>query len=87
MSKNTIFLCAFVLLTVISCKKNEILGVELVPPLTLSEVEPTNAEDISAFLETHFYNYESFQTPPDGFDFKVRVDATFSNDAIRNHCY
>lgn len=81
MSKNTLFLFAFVLLTAISCKKNEIVGVELVPPLNLSEVEPTNAEDISAFLETHFYNYESFQNPPVGFDFKVRVDTLAGDNA------
>jgi len=81
MSKNTLFLCAFVLLTAISCKKNEIVGVELVPPLNLSEVEPTNAEDISTFLETHFYNYESFQNPPIGFDFKVRVDTLAGDNA------
>jgi hypothetical protein len=32
-------------------------------------------------LETHFYNYESFQNPPVGFDFKVRVDTLAGDNA------
>lgn len=71
---NKFFLPALVTLLVISCKKNDIVGVETVPPSPLSEIQPENEAEITAFLSTHFYNYESFENPPAGFDFKVRVD-------------
>jgi hypothetical protein len=30
--------------------------------------------EIEAFLQTHFYNYEDFQNPPAGFNFKIVFD-------------
>jgi FKBP-type peptidyl-prolyl cis-trans isomerase FkpA len=74
MFMNKFFLFVLVLFTATSCSKNETVGVEIVPPKALGIVESENDLDIKAFLETHFYNYESFENPPNGFDFKVRVD-------------
>lgn len=61
------------LITFFSCKKDDD-GVETVPPRDLSEVALENDNAIKAFMETHFYNYEEFQNPPAGFDYKIKVD-------------
>ncbi|WP_222983685.1 FKBP-type peptidyl-prolyl cis-trans isomerase [Flagellimonas meishanensis] len=45
-----------------------------VPPRLLAEVAPENDEEIREFLETHFYNYEEFQSPPADFDFRIKID-------------
>ncbi|QLG44157.1 FKBP-type peptidyl-prolyl cis-trans isomerase [Costertonia aggregata] len=47
---------------------------ESVPPRSLSEVAAENDAEIQDFLRTHFYNYEEFETPPEDFDFKIRID-------------
>lgn len=47
---------------------------EVVPPRLLSEVAQEDDATLREYLETHFYNYEEFETPPDNFDFKVRID-------------
>lgn len=50
------------------------LGLVQVPPRLLSEVALEDEEEIRAFLQTHFYNYEEFEAPPADFDFKIRID-------------
>lgn len=55
--------------------------VQITPPRLLSEVEPENRQEIIAFLKTHFYNYEDFQSPPADFDFKIRVDTIAGDNA------
>lgn len=54
-------------------------GIVSVDPQTVAETEIENDADIVAFLETHFYNYEEFESPPADFDFKVVID-TISGD-------
>ena len=44
------------------------------PPRLLSEVALENDAEIQAFLQTHFYNYEEFETAKDAFDFRVQID-------------
>ncbi|WP_350293922.1 FKBP-type peptidyl-prolyl cis-trans isomerase [uncultured Croceitalea sp.] len=61
-------------LLLISCGNDDENNFQQVPPRLLSEVEPENRQEIIAFLKTHFYNYEEFQTPPADFDFKIRID-------------
>lgn len=77
---NKFFLPAFVLLLVFSCKKNEVEGIQTVPPTPLSEILVENEDEIKLFLDTHFYNYESFENPPEGFDYKVRIDTIAGNN-------
>lgn len=48
--------------------------VEVVPPRLLSEVAVDNDAEIVAFLKSHFYNYEDFQSPPVDFDFRIKFD-------------
>lgn len=61
-------------ITLGSCKKNDDDSVEIIPPKALSEVVPENDAQIQEYLKTHFYNYEDFANPPEGFDYKIKVD-------------
>ena len=60
-------------LIAVSCR-NDDNGIVTVPPRLLSEVAPENDDEIQEFLSTHFYNYEEFQNPPAGFDFRIVID-------------
>ncbi|WP_394975840.1 FKBP-type peptidyl-prolyl cis-trans isomerase [uncultured Croceitalea sp.] len=65
----------------VACGNDDDDNIAQVPPRLLSEVEPEDRAEIIAFLKTHFYNYEEFQTPPADFDFKIRVD-TIAGDNL-----
>lgn len=54
---------------------------EVVPPRLMSEVAAEDDAEILAFLSTHFYNYEEFQTPPADFDYKIRFDTIAGENA------
>ena len=45
------------------------------PPRPLGEVLTEDEVKIQEYLETHFYNYAEFENPPDGFDFKIRLQS------------
>ncbi len=63
------------LLTVLySCSDDDDFDVEVVPPRLLGEVAAEDDAEIREYLQTHFYNYEEFQTPPVDFDFKIVFD-------------
>lgn len=54
------------------------------PTITLNDrgEEATIAQDeIEAFLQTHFYNYEDFQNPPEGFNFNIVFDSITGDNA------
>ncbi|NAY93352.1 hypothetical protein GTQ34_15690 [Muricauda sp. JGD-17] len=55
--------------------------VESVPPRLLAEVAPEDDAEIREFLETHFYNYEEFQSPPVDFDYRIRIDTIAGDNA------
>ena len=57
-----------------SCKKDDDPIGEVVPPRLLSEVVIEDDAEIIEFLKTHFYNKDEFETPPEGFDFRIRFD-------------
>ncbi|GMN11774.1 FKBP-type peptidyl-prolyl cis-trans isomerase [Croceitalea sp. MTPC9] len=65
----------------VSCGNDDENNFESVPPRLLSEVEPEDRAEIIAFLKTHFYNYEEFQSPPADFDFKIKVDTIAGDNA------
>jgi len=50
-----------------------------VPPQTLSETAAEDDAKIREFLQTHFYNYEEFDSPPADFDYRIKLD-TISGD-------
>ncbi|MDF0708737.1 FKBP-type peptidyl-prolyl cis-trans isomerase [Flagellimonas okinawensis] len=74
-----LFLCFAV--TLISCNNDDDNGVIEVPPSLLSDVSPEDDETIREFLSTHFYNYEDFATPPEGFDYKIVIDTIAGDNA------
>lgn len=59
------------------------LGGELVPPRLLSEVVAENNTEIEEYLNTHFYNYEAFENPPAGFDYRVIIDTISGDNAAK----
>jgi FKBP-type peptidyl-prolyl cis-trans isomerase len=79
MPKFIFFLAAFLFIT--ACKKDDGDDVVRVPPRDLAEVAAENDADIREYLETHFYNYEEFQNPPDDFDYKIRIDTLAGENA------
>ena len=64
----------------LSCNKDD-GGPESVPPRALSDVAPENDAEIREFLETHFYNYEEFQSPPADFDYRIKIDTIAGDNA------
>lgn len=59
---------------ILSCSNDDDIDIQVIPPRMLSEVEEENDADIREYLQTHFYNYEDFESPPAGFDFKIVFD-------------
>lgn len=69
-------------LTIISCEKDDD-GIVTVPELDRGE-EAVNAQlMIETYLETHFYNYEEFASPPAGFDYTVVIDTIAGENATK----
>ncbi len=66
-----LILLAFVVL--FSCNKDD-NGVVVVPPRERDEEAIAAQEEIEAFLETHFYNYEEFENPAPGFKYNIVFD-------------
>ncbi|MEM9143255.1 MAG: hypothetical protein AAGA86_09720 [Bacteroidota bacterium] len=56
-------------------------SVEAEPPRPMAEVAAENDAEIQEYLETHFYNYEEFENPPEGFDFQIRFDTIAGENA------
>ncbi len=52
------------------------------PPRPLSEVLAENEAEIENYLETHYYNYLEFQTPPNDFDYKIRISELKEGDTL-----
>lgn len=71
---------AFSLMVLISCKKEDD-GFTFVPARDRAEEAPVSIGIIEEYLETHFYNYEDFENPPAGFDFKIRFDTIAGDNA------
>lgn len=68
-----ISLLFLIALVIASCKKEDD-GFTFVPARDRGEEAPVSTAIIEEYLETHFYNYEDFQNPPAGFDFKIKFD-------------
>ena len=77
------FLMLIVAMTILmACgDDDDIGGAEIVPPRLLADVAPENDAEIREFLETHFYNYEEFNAPPVGFDYKIVIDTIAGENA------
>jgi FKBP-type peptidyl-prolyl cis-trans isomerase FkpA len=75
------FLSLFFVILLFSCKNDDDVNIETIPPRLLADVSPENDEEIREFLETHFYNYEEFAAPPAGFDFRIKIDTIAGENA------
>jgi hypothetical protein len=74
-----LYLLALVIF-VCSCKKDDTpFDVVAIDPQTLSETAIEDENEIQAYLQTHFYNYEEFENPPVDFDYEIKID-TISGD-------
>ncbi|NND16507.1 MAG: hypothetical protein HKN89_09315 [Eudoraea sp.] len=62
------------MLILLSCSNDDSPDFEVIPPRELAEVEAEDALELQEYLQTHFYNYEDFENPPAGFDFKIVLD-------------
>ncbi|WP_281542823.1 FKBP-type peptidyl-prolyl cis-trans isomerase [Maribacter aestuarii] len=74
-------LIGLAILGIWSCKDDDNPIGEIVPPRLMSEVAVEDDAEIQAFLSTHFYNYEEFQSPPADFDYKIRFDTIAGENA------
>jgi len=70
-----------------SCKNDDDAIGEIVPPRLLSEVTEEDDAEIIEFLKTHFYNEDEFETPPEGFDFKIRFDTIAGENSTKRSIY
>lgn len=77
---NITLLTALVALLVFSCN-NDDNGIPTIPPRDRGEEAVAAEAELVEYLETHFYNYEEFQTPPTGFDFEVVLDTIAGDNA------
>lgn len=68
-------------MAIISCSKDDGGGVEPTPERDRTEVQAESDSTITAYLQTHFYNYEEFDNPSEDFDYKIRFD-TISSDTL-----
>lgn len=57
----------------ISCDKDDD-GPEEIPVRDRAEQEVADQEALQEYLQTHFYNYEEFENPPEGFDYRLTID-------------
>lgn len=73
--------CLFLAVTLVSCNKEDDDNPAPVPPRDRGEQEVADQEALQAYLETHFYNYEEFENPPEGFDFRLEIDTISAANA------
>lgn len=57
-------------------------GTEAEGPRLLSEVIAEDEAEIQEFLETHFYNYNEFNNPPENFDYRVKLFKIAEADSL-----
>ncbi|MEX0996447.1 MAG: hypothetical protein WDZ45_05330 [Flavobacteriaceae bacterium] len=66
-----LFFLLIMLVGFTSCNKDDGDGVIVVPERDRAEEAQVAKAEIEEFLQTHFYNYEEFENPPAGFDYKI----------------
>ncbi len=74
---------AMLLLLNQSCRKDDSLGVEVVPPRDRGEEALAAQAEIEEYLSTHFYNYEEFENPPADFDYRIQFDTIAGDNASK----
>lgn len=73
---------ALTLLALLACNKDDDSSTG--PTLRdLTEVTAENETELQAYLKTHFYNYEEFENPAEGFDYKIVLDTISGDNASK----
>lgn len=67
----------------IACSKDDDNDQEVIPPRNPAEQALADDKTLVTFLETHFYNEEDFENPPEGFDYQVKFDTIDGVNAAR----
>ena len=66
----------------VSCRKDDdIGGADGIPLRDRAEEAAESQAEIEEFLQSHFYNYEEFENPTAGFDFRIRIDTLAGDNA------
>ena len=68
------FLSVLICVMSVSCSNDDDDGPVEVPPRDPAEQAMEDDAAIIGYLETHFYNYEEFENPPAGFDYRIKLD-------------
>jgi FKBP-type peptidyl-prolyl cis-trans isomerase len=71
------------ILVLLSCANDDSLDVEVVPPRLLADVAAEDDAELMEYLQTHFYNYEEFMSPPVDFDYKIVFDTIAGANASK----
>ncbi len=68
-------------ISIISCKKDDNNEPEEVPIRDRGEQAIEDDEALISYLQTHFYNEEDFQSPAEGFDYRIKFDSIAGSNA------
>ncbi|UAB80972.1 hypothetical protein INR76_12815 [Marixanthomonas sp. SCSIO 43207] len=74
----TTLVCSVILT---SCKNDDDNGGTTIPARDRGEEAAAAEAEIVSYLETHFYNYEEFNNPPENFDFRIKFDTIAGDNA------
>ncbi|GHA51421.1 hypothetical protein GCM10007103_34960 [Salinimicrobium marinum] len=75
MRLNKILLAGFFMTAfLVGCNDDDDNGTDEVEERDRTEQELADREALEEYLQTHFYNYEDFENPSEGFDYVVRFD-------------
>ncbi|PRX41739.1 FKBP-type peptidyl-prolyl cis-trans isomerase [Salegentibacter salegens] len=82
MRLNKFFILSLILASsLISCNDDDSRNTPQIEERDPEEQALADADSINNFLDTHFYNYEEFENPSDGFDNMVRIDTIAGDNA------
>ncbi len=74
------FIFVFLFISILACGTDDEDG-NITPPRDRGEEALVGQLEIEEFLATHFYNYENFENPPAGFDFRIILDSIVGDNA------
>lgn len=74
MRLNKIMMICLTAFLIYSCDNDDDNGPEVIPPRDRGEQAIEDDQALIDYLSTHFYNYEEFEEPAEGFDYVVRLD-------------
>ncbi len=83
MTLNRIPTFLLLLFLIVSCKNDDAAAPAPEPPRPLSEVALEDEAKIQEYLNTHYYNYQDFDSVPANFDYKIRVQKISEGDTSR----